>query len=93
MSNFEMVKKRCAEVEEKDRVRNWQPPINGDMIMQTFGLKPGREVGIIKNALKEAMLDGLVGNNFEAAYRFMIDEALKLGLQPLQAGGVNPWAW
>jgi putative nucleotidyltransferase with HDIG domain len=92
MSNFEMVKKRCAEVEEKDRVRNWQPPINGDMIMQTFGLKPGREVGIIKNALKEAMLDGLVGNNFDAAYSFMLSEALKLGLQPLPANGVNPSA-
>ena len=83
MANFEMVKLRCAEVEEKDRVRNWQPPINGDIIMKTFGLTPGREVGIIKNALKEAMLDGIVGNDFEAAYRFMLEEALKIGLKPV----------
>ncbi|CAN5768474.1 HD domain-containing protein [soil metagenome] len=83
MANFEMVKIRCAEVEEKDRVRNWQPPIDGQVIMDTFGLKPGREVGIIKNALKEAMLDGLVNNSYEAAYQFMVAEASKLNLQPL----------
>lgn len=83
MANFEMVKQRCAEVEEKDRVRNWQPPIDGNMIMQTFNLKPGREVGIIKNALKEAMLDGVVTNNFSEAYSFMLEEALKLGLHPV----------
>jgi putative nucleotidyltransferase with HDIG domain len=85
MANFEMVKKRCAEVEEKDRIRNWQPPIDGQIIMETFGLKPGREVGIIKTALKEAMLDGLVDNSYEAAFNFMVAEAAKLNLHPLTA--------
>jgi putative nucleotidyltransferase with HDIG domain len=83
MANFDLVKQRCAEVEEKDRVRNWQPPIDGNKIMETFGLKPGREVGIIKNTLKEAMLEGIVSNQYDEAYRFMLDEALKLGLQPV----------
>ena len=82
MANFEMVKQRCAEVEDKDRVRNWQPPIDGQVIMETFNLKPGREVGIIKNALKEAMLEGVVDNSYEAAYQFMLAEAAKLNLQP-----------
>lgn len=84
LSNFELVKQRCAEVEEKDRVRNWQPPIDGQKIMEVFGLPPGREVGIIKNALKEAMLDGLVDNSFEAAYEFMVAEAAKLNLKPVK---------
>ena len=83
MANFEMVKKRSAEVEEKDRVRNWQPPIDGQVIMDTFGLKPGREVGIIKNAMKEAMLEGQIDNSYEAAYQFMVEEAAKLNLQPV----------
>lgn len=83
MANFEMVKQHSAEVEEKDRVRNWQPPIDGQVIMDTFGLKPGREVGIIKNALKEAMLEGDIDNSYEAAYRFMVAEAAKLNLHPI----------
>ncbi|MES2648553.1 MAG: HD domain-containing protein [Bacteroidota bacterium] len=82
MANFEIVKQRCAEVEDKDRVRNWQPPIDGQVIMETFNLAPGREVGIIKNALKEAMLEGIVDNSYEAAYQFMLTEAAKLNLQP-----------
>jgi poly(A) polymerase len=84
MSNFELVKKRSAEVEEKDRIRNWQPPIDGQIIMDTFGLKPGREVGIIKTALKEAMLDGVVDNSYEAAFDFMVSEGAKLNLRPVK---------
>jgi poly(A) polymerase len=85
LANFEMVRQRCAEVEEKDRVRNWQPPIDGQIIMDTFGLPPGRQVGIIKNALREAMLDGVVDNSYDAAYNFMVEEGRKLGLHPVSA--------
>jgi len=84
LANFEMVRQRCSEVEEKDRIRNWQPPIDGDMIMQEFGLKPGREVGIIKTAIKDAILDGVIENNYDAAYLFMIREAEKLNLRPIR---------
>ena len=84
LENFELVKQRCREVEEKDHIRNWQPPVDGAMIMKVFGLSPSREVGIIKTALKDAMLDGLVENNFEAAYAFMLQEAAKLGLSPVE---------
>jgi hypothetical protein len=84
LANFEMVRQRCTEVEEKDRIRNWQPPIDGDMIMQEFGLKPGREVGIIKTAIKDAILDGVIENNYDAAYLFMIREAEKLNLRPIR---------
>lgn len=69
--NFELVKQRCAEVEAKDHIRNWQPPINGNEIMEIFSLPPGREVGLLKDGLKEAILDGHVGNSREAALAFL----------------------
>lgn len=69
--NFELVKQRCAEVEAKDHIRNWQPPINGNEIMEIFSLPPGREVGLLKDGLKEAILDGQVGNSREAALAFL----------------------
>lgn len=84
LQNFELVKQRLAEVEEKDRIRNWQPPITGELIMQKFGLQPGKNVGIIKEAIREAILDGVISNDFDAAYKFMLEKAESLNLLPVE---------
>jgi len=84
LENFNNVTIRLAEVEVKDRLRNWQPPISGELVMETFGLQPSKEVGIIKSAIKEAILDGLIQNNFEDAFKFMLDFAYTLHLTPLK---------
>ena len=84
MENFANVRTKLKEIEEKDRIRNWQPPIDGELIMQTFNLQPCREVGIIKDAIREAILDGKIPNEFEDAYKMMLDEGLKLGLKKKQ---------
>lgn len=82
LSNFEMVRERLKEVEEKDRIRYWQPPISGEEIMQVFNLTPCKHVGDIKNAIKDAILDGVISNERDAAYRFMLEKAAELGLKP-----------
>ena len=84
LSNFKRVRAKMEEIEEKDRVRNFQPPVSGDIIMQTFDIKPGREVGIIKDAIKEAILDGEIANDYDEAYRFMLKKGEELGLRPVQ---------
>lgn len=81
LENFEMVQERCAAVEAKDHIRNWQPPVTGEMIMEQFNLQPGRLVGDIKNAIREAILDGVIPNNYEAAFKFMMEKAKEFGVQ------------
>ncbi|WP_367752060.1 CCA tRNA nucleotidyltransferase [Flavobacterium sp. WC2430] len=80
-SNFEIVRKKIVEVEERDHVRNFQPPITGEEIMELFNLKPSKEIGMLKEAIKEAILEGEIANEYQAAYDFMLKRAHKIGLK------------
>ena len=79
--NFELVQQKLKDVEERDQLRNWQPPITGNDIMLLFGLKEGREVGIIKNQIREAILEGEIPNTYEAALQFTIAKGEEIGLK------------
>lgn len=82
LNNFKLVREKLVAIEEKDRIRNFQPPVTGDEIMRRFSLPPCREVGLLKAALKDAILDGKVPNSYEEALAFVLQEAEKMGLKP-----------
>ncbi|MCB9307568.1 MAG: HD domain-containing protein [Lewinellaceae bacterium] len=82
LEGYEYLKERMSEVSEADRMRLWQPPITGDIIMSTFGIEPSRDVGVIKTAVREAILDGEIPNEFEPAFKRMLEEGKKIGLKP-----------
>lgn len=82
LNNFRIVRQKIAELEEKDTIRNFQPPISGDEIMETFGIPPSRPVGIIKDYIKDAILDGIIANDHDQAYSLMLEKGRELGLEP-----------
>lgn len=83
LRNYDVVMEKLRDVEARDHLRNWQPPITGETIMSTFGIGPGRQVGEIKTAIREAILDGVIENDFDKAFAFMLEEAGRHGLEPV----------
>ena len=90
LHNFQIVREKIVELEERDSIRNFQPPISGDDIQKAFGIPPSKAVGVIKEAIKEAILDGEIPNQYEPAYRRMLEEGKSLGLIFQQESGEGP---
>ena len=86
LDNFKLVRQKLKDLEEKDRIRNFQPPVDGEEIMRTFNLQPCREIGSLKSAIKDAILDGIIPNEHDAAYQFMLERAQRMGLKPVSTG-------
>ena len=84
-NNFELVKQKLKDVEERDKVRNWQPPVTGQDIMNAFGIAAGKEVGLIKNAIREAILEGEIPNSYDDALKFMLRKGSEFGLTPVSS--------
>lgn len=84
MNNFQIVRQKLVELEEKDRIRNFQPPVSGEDIMKTFGIPPCYDIGVIKDAIKNAILDGIIPNEREAAWQMMLDKGAELGYKPIE---------
>tara|TARA_Y100001978_G_scaffold143791_1_gene128846 strand:+ start:1438 stop:2817 length:1380 start_codon:yes stop_codon:yes gene_type:complete len=82
LNNFQLVRQKIKDVEERDHIRNMQPPISGEEIINIFDIKPSKEIGILKNAIKEAILDGIIANEKKEAYQFLIKKAAEIGLKP-----------
>ena len=82
LENFQLVRQKIKDVEERDHIRNMQPPISGEEIIDIFDIKPSKEIGILKNAIKEAILDGIIANEKKEAYQFLIKKAAEIGLKP-----------
>ncbi len=85
IQNFERVEQKIDFVEAKDKIRNFQPPVTGEVIMEVFGIGPGREIGIIKSAIKEAILEGEIKNSYKSAYQYMLEKGKELNLKPIKA--------
>ena len=84
MNNFQIVRQKLVELEEKDRIRNFQPPVSGEDIMKTFGIPPCYDIGVIKDSIKNAILDGIIPNEREAAWQMMLDKGAELGYKPIE---------
>jgi poly(A) polymerase len=83
-ANFQLVRQKLKDLEERDHIRNFQPPVSGETIMEVFGLSPCKEIGLIKTAIKEAILDGVIQNDHDQAFQYMMEKARELGLVPVK---------
>ena len=85
MENFLLVRQKLKDIDEKDKIRNFQPPVGGEEIMELFALPPCREVGVLKEAIKNAIIEGEISNNYDEAYQYMLQKAAELGLTPVSS--------